>query len=127
MDKIKEIFKMALHPSQWKELFTRYREIIMYVIFGALTTLVSIVTYFIIRCIFPSEESVPLSLKWTYRLNFSGGDFNGIAQHHIVDSVGDICVYHEQDMGISKQGKGLCKEHPSGSVILCGKAVHAVC
>ena len=33
---------MALHPSQWKELFTRYREIIMYVIFGALTTLVSI-------------------------------------------------------------------------------------
>mgnify|MGYP001331008947 len=65
---------MALHPSQWKELFTRYREIIMYVIFGALTTLVSIVTYFIIRCIFPSEESVPLFLKWTYRLNFSGGD-----------------------------------------------------
>ena len=74
MDKIKEIFKMALHPSQWKELFTRYREIIMYVIFGALTTLVSIVTYFIIRCIFPSEESVPTFLKWTYRLNFSGGD-----------------------------------------------------
>lgn len=37
------------------------------------------------------------------------GFFNGIAQHHIVDSVGDICVYHEQDMGISKQGKGLCK------------------
>ena len=74
MDKIKEIFKMALHPSQWKELFTRYREIIMYVIFGALTTLVSIVTYFIIRCIFPSEESVPLFLKWTYRLNFSGGE-----------------------------------------------------
>ena len=65
---------MALHPSQWKELFTRYREIIMYVIFGALTTLVSIVTYFIIRCIFPNEESVPAFLKWTYRLNFSGGD-----------------------------------------------------
>lgn len=37
------------------------------------------------------------------------GFFNGIAQHHIVDSVGDICVYHKQDMGISKQGKGLCK------------------
>ena len=51
---------MALSPSQWKELFTRYREIIMYVIFGALTTLVSIVTYFIIRCIFPSEESLYL-------------------------------------------------------------------
>lgn len=74
MDKIKEIIKMALHPSQWKELFTRYREIIMYVIFGALTTLVSIVTYFIVRCIFPNEESVPEVLKWTYRLNFSGGD-----------------------------------------------------
>ena len=72
MDKIKEMLKMALHPSQWKELFTRYREIIMYVIFGALTTLVSIVTYFIIRCIFPGEESVPAFLKWTYRLNFSG-------------------------------------------------------
>ena len=52
MDKIKEIFKMALHPSQWKELFTRYREIIMYVIFGALTTLVSIVMYFIMRLFF---------------------------------------------------------------------------
>ena len=74
MDKVKEIIKMALHPSQWKELFTRYREIIMYVIFGALTTLVSILTYFIVRCIFPNEESVPELLKWTYRLNFSGGD-----------------------------------------------------
>ncbi len=74
MEQIKEIIKMAVHPGRWGELFKKYREIIMYVIFGALTTLVSIVTYFAARMLFPNEGAVPEFLKWTYRLTLGEGD-----------------------------------------------------
>ena len=105
---------MALHPSQWKELFTRYREIIMYVLYNPLYI--------------PERRKRTYVFKMDVQAQFQRrGFFNGIAQHHIVDSVGDICVYHEQDMGISKQGKGCRQEYSTGTVILCGKAVHAVC
>ncbi len=65
---------MALHPKQWGELYRKYREIISYVFFGALTTLVSIGTYFIVRTVFPTEESAPWIFKWMYHLTFSDGD-----------------------------------------------------
>ncbi len=74
MGQLKEILRLALNPKNWGELFKRYREIIMYVIFGALTTLVSIVTYFLVRAAFPDEASAPQFLKWTYRLTFGEGD-----------------------------------------------------
>ncbi len=71
---LKDFFRMAINPKNWGELYKKYREIISYVFFGALTTLVSIVTYFIIRTVFPNEESAPWILKWTYRLTFTDGD-----------------------------------------------------
>ncbi len=74
MEQIKEILRLGINPKNWPELFKKYREIIMYIIFGALTTLVSIVTYFIVRNIFPDEQSAPEFLKWTYRLSFGEGD-----------------------------------------------------
>ena len=74
MEQIKEILKLAVNPKNWGELFKKHREIIMYVIFGALTTLVSIATYFIARNIFPNEQSAPEFLRWTYRLSLGGGD-----------------------------------------------------
>ena len=73
MDKVKELISMALHPSRWKEMFTTYREVIMYLIFGVLTTVVSIGSYFVAHAIFPDENSVPEFLKWMYRLTFSEG------------------------------------------------------
>lgn len=78
MNQIVEIIKLAVHPKNWGMLFKKYREIIMYIIFGALTTLVSIVTYFIIRSVFPDEQSAPVFLKWTYRLSFGDGDSSTI-------------------------------------------------
>ncbi len=74
MGQLKEIIKLAVNPENWGGLFKKYREIIMYVIFGALTTLVSIVTYFLVRTAFPDEASAPEFLKWTYRLTFGDGD-----------------------------------------------------
>ncbi len=71
---IKEFIRMALHPSEWGELYRKYREIILYIVFGVLTTLVSIVTYFVIRTLFPDEQSAPDILKWSYRLTFTDGD-----------------------------------------------------
>lgn len=74
MEQLKEILKLAVNPKNWGELFKKHREIILYIIFGALTTLVSIATYFIVRSIFPDEQSAPEFLKWTYRLSFGEGD-----------------------------------------------------
>jgi len=72
---MKEILRLALNPKNWGQLLKKYREPIMYIIFGALTTLVSIVTYFVARKLLPDENSAPEFLKWTYRLTFGeGGD-----------------------------------------------------
>lgn len=40
----------------------------MYVIFGVGTTIISFVTYYIFRQLFPNEGSVPVWLKWTFNL-----------------------------------------------------------
>lgn len=75
MEQIKELLRLAIHPKNWGMLFKKYRELIMYVIFGALTTFVSIGTYFLVRLAFPDEQSAPGFLRWTYQLTFgAGGD-----------------------------------------------------
>lgn len=51
-----------------KALYIKHREIIMYVIFGALTTLISFVTYYIFRWIFPDENAVPVWLRWVFNI-----------------------------------------------------------
>ncbi len=45
-----------------------HREISLYIFFGGLTTVVSFVSYFVFREIFPDENSVPGFLKWTFNL-----------------------------------------------------------
>lgn len=59
---------MALHPKNWKMLYKEHKEIVNYIIFGVGTTLVSFVTYYIFRFIFPNEQSVPDALKWIFNL-----------------------------------------------------------
>ncbi len=51
-----------------RELFRKHREIIMYVIFGVCTTVISFVTYYIFRVLFPDEGSVPQWLRWVFNL-----------------------------------------------------------
>lgn len=65
---IKSICKRAVHPKEWKSLYREYKELINYVIFGVLTTIVSFGTYYIFRFIFPDESNVPAFLRWTFNL-----------------------------------------------------------
>lgn len=65
---IKSILKRAVHPREWKPLYHEYKELCNYIIFGVLTTVVSYVTYYLFRWIFPDENSVPDFLKWVFNL-----------------------------------------------------------
>lgn len=65
---IKDILKRAVHPKEWKSLYNDYKEIVNYVIFGVLTTVVSFGTYYLFRFIFPDENSVPIWLKWVFNI-----------------------------------------------------------
>ncbi len=56
-----------------KKFYRENREIILYIIFGAGTTLISIVSYAIFRAVFPNAESVPSQLGWIYNLSAKFG------------------------------------------------------
>lgn len=75
MNKYKDFFKRAINPKNWKSLIIEYRELVLYIVFGALTTLVSIASYFIFRNLFPDEASAPDFLKWTYHISM-GSDID---------------------------------------------------
>lgn len=45
----------------------------MYIIFGVCTTLISFVTYYIFRWVFPDENSVPEWLKWIFNITSAMG------------------------------------------------------
>ncbi len=65
---VKSILKRAIHPKEWKGLYKEYKEIVNYIIFGVLTTIVSFGTYYLFRYIFPDEGSVPFWLKWVFNI-----------------------------------------------------------
>ena len=65
---IPEIISLIKTSEGRKELFRKYREIIMYLIFGVLTTVVSIVGYIVFRAVFPNAQSVPEQLSWIFTL-----------------------------------------------------------
>ena len=45
----------------------------MYIIFGVCTTIISFVTYYLFRWIFPDENSVPDWLKWVFNITSAMG------------------------------------------------------
>ena len=45
----------------------------MYIIFGVCTTIISFITYYIFRWIFPDESSVPAWLGWIYNITAAMG------------------------------------------------------
>lgn len=65
---IKNIIKRAIHPKEWKSLYRENKEIVNYIFFGVLTTVVSFGTYYLFRFIFPDENSVPDMLKWVFNI-----------------------------------------------------------
>ncbi len=66
--KVSEIISLIKTSEGRKELFKKYREIIMYLIFGVLTTVVSIVGYIVFRAVFPNAQSVTEQLSWIFTL-----------------------------------------------------------
>lgn len=55
------------------EIYRRYSEVCNYFLFGIGTTIISFVTYYLFRWIFPDEESVPSWLSWIFNITSSFG------------------------------------------------------
>lgn len=54
-----------------KKIFVKYREQIMYIIFGVLTTIVSFGTQFISRALFPVSAGVGSIISWICSVTFA--------------------------------------------------------
>lgn len=63
-----EMFSMIKTREGRQEFFLKYRELILYLVFGVATTLVSIIGYAVFRAVFPNADSVPAWLKWVFTL-----------------------------------------------------------
>lgn len=68
MNKLKEMLRLAKSPKNWKKIWSDYHEICSYIFFGVCTTIVSFVTYYIARALFPNAEAVPEWLRWSYNV-----------------------------------------------------------
>ncbi len=51
-----------------REFCKKHKEIILYFVFGVGTTIISMVSYYLCRVIFPNEESVPGWLAWIFNI-----------------------------------------------------------
>lgn len=67
-ESVSELLSLVKTSDGRRELFHRYREVISYLFFGVLTTLVSIISYAVFRAVFPNAESVPAWLSWIFTL-----------------------------------------------------------
>lgn len=54
-----------------KEYWTKYKEIITYIFFGVLTTVVSMGTYFIFTRLFHLDEMIANNLSWVFAVAFA--------------------------------------------------------
>lgn len=70
---VKEILTLIKTKEGWKELYKQYKELFNYFIFGVGTTIISFGTYYLVRWIFPNEESVPVWLSWVFNITSSFG------------------------------------------------------
>ncbi len=70
---LKEVLCMLKTSAGRKELFIKHKEIIMYIIFGIGTTVVSFITYYLFRWIFPDVDSVPVWLQWIFGITSAFG------------------------------------------------------
>lgn len=54
-----------------KQLLQKYRELILYVVFGGLTTLVNIVSYWLFAWVFGADELVSTVIAWVLSVLFA--------------------------------------------------------
>lgn len=67
-DSIREIMTGLKTREGRHGLYAKYREIIMYVVFGVLTTIISFASYYAARWVFPDAQSVPGWLRWIFNI-----------------------------------------------------------
>lgn len=65
---IKKLVKSLKTKEGRRELVKNYKEFILYFVFGIGTTIISMVSYYLIRVIFPNAESVPPWLSWIFNI-----------------------------------------------------------
>lgn len=58
------LLKQALNPKNWPALYRAHRDVVLYFIFGVLTTVISFVVYYLMRHLFPDEASIPSFLRF---------------------------------------------------------------
>lgn len=73
-----------------RTFFAKYKEPIMYVVFGVGTTLVSFVAYYLFRFIFPSEDSVPRFLRWIFNITSAFGTESATALPVILSWIASV-------------------------------------
>lgn len=65
---IKELTESLKTKEGRREFYRNHKEIILYFVFGIGTTIISMVSYYLVRVIFPDEESVPVWLAWIFNI-----------------------------------------------------------
>ena len=60
-----------INMDKIKELYKKYKEVINYLIFGVLTTLVNFVSYFIFAKVFKIDEVISSGLSWLCSVLFA--------------------------------------------------------
>lgn len=70
---IREVFAGLKTCEGRKQLYAKYREIIMYILFGVLTTIISFASYYAARWLFPGAQSVPEWLRWIFSITAAFG------------------------------------------------------
>ncbi len=65
---VKETLAALKTKEGRREFCKKHKEIILYLVFGVGTTIISMVSYYLCRVIFSNEESVPKWLAWIFNI-----------------------------------------------------------
>lgn len=65
---VKESLAVLKTKEGRREFCKKHKEIILYFVFGVGTTIISMVSYYLCRVIFPNEDSVPKWLAWIFNI-----------------------------------------------------------
>ncbi len=63
--------KMLSKKDRIKELYHQYREVLMYLLFGVLTTIVNIISYYLFTRVIPLGEYVSNIIAWVISVSFA--------------------------------------------------------
>lgn len=65
---MKEVLAALKTKEGRLEFYKKHKQIILYFLFGVGTTIISMVSYYLCRLIFPDAESVPKWLAWIFNI-----------------------------------------------------------